>query len=154
MHRFTLILAGLALALIWSACCTPARASVVEASKVPTPDASVGSKRSITEWAIHLSRQRVDHCLDELQEFLASMTARPVFARGRMTGLRFGNIKRGSIVDEIGIRDSDILKSVNGEPMDSIQSCYGLFNIFKDFTVVTVRLRRTGRWITIKILID
>ncbi len=71
---------------------------------------------------IGISRQELDRVLDDLPQYMADYRSVPYFREGKMIGLRFFAIRRGGILEKFGLRNGDILLSVDGQNIDSPQN--------------------------------
>ncbi len=65
---------------------------------------------------------------------------------GSLQGYKFSNIKPGSIFEKLGFKAGDVIKGVNGEPVNSPAKAMELFNILKsDASSVDIDIQRNGK---------
>jgi len=87
--------------------------------------------------------------IDELRndkELMKKLNVAPDVKNGRMEGFRISNLPPDSLPYVYGLRDGDVLKTVNGVFIDSIAKGFAVYNqIIKDRTeVVTVEVLRNN----------
>lgn len=64
---------------------------------------------------------------------------------GEINGFRILDMQEGSIFSQLGLNRMDVLKSVNGEPVDSIQKAMELYNTLKNSGQVKLGIERGGK---------
>lgn len=64
---------------------------------------------------------------------------------GRVEGFRFVAIQPGSIYEKLGFKPDDIIKSVNGEPVDSPARAMELYNALNKESRINLTVNRGGR---------
>jgi len=71
----------------------------------------------------------------------------PNISNGKIEGYRVSNLPEGSIPYQYGLRNGDIIKSVNGIIIDSIGTAFRVYNQIKnsDTGTVTVEIIRDGQ---------
>ncbi len=69
---------------------------------------------------------------------------------GQVSGFRFVSIQPGSIYEKLGFKPMDVIKSVNGEPVNSPTKAMELYNALKSDSGVTLSVDRGGREETFK----
>lgn len=63
---------------------------------------------------------------------------------GNMEGFKLFQINKGSVYDKIGLRNSDVVQRVNGQPLNSVESGLDLFYALKNETNFTVDIKRNN----------
>ena len=71
-------------------------------------------------------------------------TAEPVVSGGQMIGFRLYQIDADSIFSKAGIRDDDIITSLNGIKLASIASAISTLKSLKDSTSIEIEYKRAG----------
>ncbi len=66
-------------------------------------------------------------------------------ATGEINGFRILDMQPGSIYEELGFQRMDVIKGVNGEPVDSIQKAMEMYNTLKNGNQVKIQIERGGR---------
>lgn len=64
---------------------------------------------------------------------------------GQVEGFRFVTIEPDSIYEKLGFKPGDIIKSVNGEPVNSPTKAMELYNMLKSENSVALGIERNGR---------
>ena len=80
--------------------------------------------------------------LEDLPLLLTQARAVPYFRDGRAIGLRMFAIKSGSLYQKLGLRNGDILKTVNSNSLANIQEAMKLFETLKEERSIAVELER------------
>jgi hypothetical protein len=81
---------------------------------------------------------------NELSKILMQATAEPVIVGGQMIGFRMYQIDTDSIFTKAGIRDDDIITSLNGIKLGSIASAISTLKSLKDSGSIEVEYKRAG----------
>ena len=66
-------------------------------------------------------------------------------ATGEINGFRILDMQENSIFGQLGLARRDVLKSVNGQPIDSIQKAMELYNEMKNGSKVELGVERNGK---------
>ena len=64
---------------------------------------------------------------------------------GEINGFRILDMQQGSIYEELGLQRMDVIKGVNGEPVDSIQKAMEMYNTLKNGNNVKMQIERGGK---------
>lgn len=64
---------------------------------------------------------------------------------GEINGFRLLDMQPGSIYEQLGLQRMDVIKGVNGEPIDSIQKAMEMYNTLKNGTQVKLQVERGGK---------
>lgn len=80
--------------------------------------------------------------LENLPLLLTQARAVPYFKEGRSIGLRLFAIKTGSLYEKIGLKNGDILKSINGNSLGDISQALKLFEQLKQERSIALVLER------------
>ena len=73
----------------------------------------------------------------------------PDVAPNKLRGFRIDNVPSGSIIEEIGIRNGDIIYSVQGQKMQSMQDALQMFNNVQNQSRIEVVLLRDDKPVTL-----
>lgn len=63
---------------------------------------------------------------------------------GEYDGYRLSAIRRNTLADQLGIKNGDIIHSVNGEPLNSMQSAMGAYNTMRSQSNFCFEISRRG----------
>ena len=103
--------------------------------------------------SVEVSKAAVDHYLVNLPELLASAQAVPhagVDANGRriIDGFELRQVKAGSVIEKVGLRDGDVIAEVNGEALDGLPSVLRLFGQAQTMGHARLTVLRGGQRLT------
>lgn len=84
----------------------------------------------------------LDKALENLPLLLTQARAVPYFSDGQAVGLRLFAIKSGSLYEKIGLRNGDVLKSVNGNSMADLSQAMQLFEKLKTERSISLTVER------------
>lgn len=111
----------------------------------PTPPAAGGASSTI-----QMSRAEINRNLANLQRLSREARLQPYFRRGKLTGFMLSNVRRSSFVERMGARNGDVVQSVDGKPIDSVQKAFSLYNTFRNKNDISITVLRGGRPHTIQ----
>lgn len=84
----------------------------------PAPPANGGSIQATAENEFLVPRAEVDSALENMSQLFTQIRAVPHFEGGQSIGFRLFAIRRGSLFDRIGLKNGDIITSINGSEMN------------------------------------
>lgn len=64
---------------------------------------------------------------------------------GEINGFRLLDMQEGSVFSQLGLARMDVLKGVNGEPIDSVQKAMELYNTLKNSNEIKLLVERNGK---------
>lgn len=82
------------------------------------------------------------------------MAVVPYYKNGKVLGFKVVGVKRNSFVYKMGIRKGDIILSINGYPIRSMEEGFAAFERLKDSSEINIRVLRRGREITLSYIIE
>lgn len=95
---------------------------------------------------LQVRRSLVDETLKNLPAFLNQARAVAVTGPGgAVEGFKLETIQPGSLYEKLGLKQGDILRSVNGVALNSLQAAVEVFQQFKASSLIQLRLDRGGR---------
>lgn len=113
----------------------------------PVVPSGTGEVKNLGDNKFTIKRADLQKYLNDLSSIL--MQARAVPARDKVTGevigYRIMDFQPNSIFSQLGIQRMDLIKSVNGEPVDTPQKAMELFNMFKNSNNIKMSVDRGGR---------
>ncbi len=89
-----------------------------------------------------IEEAELDKGLENLPLLLTQARAVPYFKDGRSIGLRLFAIKTGSLYEKVGLKNGDILKTINGNNLGDISQALKLFEQLKQERSITLILER------------
>jgi len=73
---------------------------------------------------------------------------------GKIKGFRITFVKRGSVFAKLGLRRGDILKAINGQPLDSYKAAFDAYRHIDEMDTVTLRIQRGNQEMELEYEID
>lgn len=101
-----------------------------------------GGSTIVSGEEIVVAEADVDAALANLPLLLTELRAVPYFKDGQAVGLRLFAIKSGSLFDKIGLKNGDILKSINENSLADFTQAIKLFEKLKAERSLKVQLER------------
>lgn len=81
----------------------------------------------------------------DVSELLGDSTVTPVYKNGKVEGLQVTNIAQNEYAKKVGLREGDIVMSVNGVKIRSVDEAYELANRLQKASTLRVDILRGGR---------
>ena len=92
-----------------------------------------------------LDRKEVDRLSGDMSQFMTQVRVVPNIVRGKASGYKLMNIKKGSLVEAVGLQNGDIVKEINGKPIDKPEAAFGAYQQLKDDGRFVIEIERKGR---------
>ena len=102
----------------------------------------------VSETDYNIEGSEIDRVLNNLSEVATKARIVPSFKNGKPNGFKLFSIKPGSIYSKIGLRNGDVIQSVNGHEMNSPDKALEIYQKLKDSSSITVDIQRRGRAMT------
>jgi general secretion pathway protein C len=109
----------------------------------------------ISEFEYKIPRALLDEQLNDL-EGLSGM-GRSMLHRGpdgQFDGYRLSALRRGSLPDQLGIRNGDIVHKVNDMPLDSVQGAMQAFSTLQNGSSFKFEVTRRGQPVTLSYTVE
>jgi len=103
--------------------------------------------------SVDVPKASVDHYLVNLSELLSSAQAMPRFrdtANGQrvIEGFELTQVRAGSVVEQVGLKNGDVIVDVNGQALDSLPTVLRLFGQAQTMGQATVTVLRGSQRMT------
>ncbi len=125
---------------------TPA---VVAASRpqlsAPRPSGNGHGIRRSGDNQFVIERSFVDQNLKNLGSLLTQMRAVPNLEDGKTNGFRLSEIQQGSIFQQMGLQDGDIVKTIAGQEINDPMRAMELLSVLQNQQGVAIQVIRAGR---------
>ncbi len=122
---------------------------IVQATRRRSPRTSgpraVSSTGAVRTQRVSLRRSMINDAIQDVSKLMTEVQIRPHMEEGAAAGLALSNIKPNSIFRRMGLRNGDILKSVDGQEIRSVDDALKLYENLKSASDVNVRIQRRGR---------
>jgi general secretion pathway protein C len=98
-----------------------------------------------------LSREVVRENLENLPSLLTQARAELYFREGRPEGFQLSQLQQGSLLKSVGFEDGDVIRSVNGQEIRSLEDAIALYQKFGDSDSFTIGILRGERARTLNV---
>ncbi|MBM4783570.1 MAG: hypothetical protein GQE15_38340 [Archangiaceae bacterium] len=102
----------------------------------------------ITAQDYAVSRMEIMTRLGDLYSLSKDVRVMPAFRDGQPIGFRFAGLSADSAVAKLGLKTGDVIRSINGQPLDSMQRVLGLVGALDHTPEVLVQVEREGQLLT------
>lgn len=126
--------------------------AIASALPMIPPPTALPARSALEEGRV--PRTLVEETLKNPAILLGQVQMLPAFANGKWAGLRANYVKEGSVVSTLGLQKNDVLRSVNGKPIDSVQSALAVLQVLGTATDIEVELERGGQSVTRRLRIE
>jgi general secretion pathway protein C len=114
--------------------------------EAPTP--SRRSRRSLQTTSrgstVTVRQSEVQESLQNMNELLSQVRIRPHFRDGQPDGLALTRIKPQSIFARMGLKSGDVVKGVNGNPIETPDDVLSLYEGLKTGSQISLQITRNG----------
>ncbi len=110
--------------------------------------------RQVDSNIVKLTKTDLDDALKNMAETLSQVRIRPYFSSGKPEGFMLSGIKAGSIFEKMGIKNSDIIKNVNGQPIKSPNDMLTLYNGLQSGSSISLDIKRKGEEQTLEYVFE
>jgi general secretion pathway protein C len=77
-------------------------------------------------------------------EFFSQMRALPHFVNGKTDGFSISNVEPGSVFEQIGLQNGDLLTSIQGQPVTNPMQAMGLISAVRTASAIDLTVNRGG----------
>jgi general secretion pathway protein C len=112
------------------------------APAAPAAPASGNGIQATGENEYLVPRSEVDSALENMSQLFTQIRAVPHFEGGQSIGFRLFAIRRGSLFDKIGLKNGDIITSINGSQMNDPSRAVALLQELRDSNDLAVDIIR------------
>lgn len=107
--------------------------------------AAAGGIRQVGDNRYLVDRGEVDHSIENLSSIVTQMRAVPYLKDGKSLGFRVFNIRAGSLFERMGLKNGDVIQSVNGTTLDDPTRALALLDEVEAADEISVDLLRDDR---------
>jgi general secretion pathway protein C len=117
-------------------------ASAADGPAAAANSATGGGIRQVGDNRYVVDRGEVDHSIENLSSIVTQMRAGPYLKDGKSLGFRVFNIRAGSLFERMGLKNGDVIQSVNGTTLDDPTRALALLDEVETSDEITVDLLR------------
>jgi general secretion pathway protein C len=96
----------------------------------------------------------VDYSMNHLSELFTQIRAVPNIQNGRTNGFSLSEIEPGSVFDEMGFQEGDVLRSVDGQQVTDPAQAMQMMNVLRNRNQLSVQVLREGKPVTLSFTIQ
>jgi general secretion pathway protein C len=128
----------------------PSEESGEEEAEAPSNDEMAGGITRISDTEYQVDRSLVTSLMSNQAELMRMARVIPHEENGEVVGVKLYGIRRSSLLGRLGIRNGDMLRSINGFDMTSPDTALQAYAQLPSTSEVTVSLQRRGQDMSIK----
>jgi len=113
------------------------------------PPAASSSRGQVVTY--NISRNLVQESLNNLATVMSQARVEPNIQGGKPEGFRISQIQSGSLLNSMGFRNGDVIKSVNGQEISTTEDAMRLYEAMKGSSFFQVGILRDNRPQTIQV---
>ncbi len=106
-------------------------------------------RQSKDTYVYKLDRRFVEEQTADIGKLLKDVFIVPVVRNGETIGFKLRYVKPGSLLYKYGLRSGDLILSVNGRPVRTVEEAFKIYNILRNENVVKIEIERRGNIKTI-----
>jgi type II secretion system protein C len=91
-----------------------------------------------------VSRAEVQQTMENPAQFFSQMRAMPHFVNGKTDGFSISEVAPGSVFQQLGLQDGDLLTSIDGQPVTNPMQAMGLIQAVKTASAIDLTVNRGG----------
>ena len=101
-----------------------------------------GSSSPSPRQTARLDRETVDSAIPDYTQMMRQIRVRPKFEGGQPSGFVIYNIGAGSIFEQMGLKDGDVIVAVNGRTFDTTQPVVEFYDALMEDETVSLEVKR------------
>lgn len=90
---------------------------------------------------------------EDLPKFLMQASSEPVVENGQIVGFRMFQFEPDSIYAKLGMKDGDIVREINGVPLNDVAKTVQFLNGLKNESQVNVNVMRDGQPVALEVAV-
>jgi len=92
-----------------------------------------------------MNRQYVQQQLQNFPDLMSQARALPYMNNGKLDGFTLSEIAPGSLYQQAGIQNGDVIRKVNGQPITDAGQAMKMYESLKSASVIDIELMRAGQ---------
>lgn len=99
---------------------------------------------------VSVRKDEIESALGNMSKILTEARIRPYFTAGKADGFLITRITPGSLFQQMGLENGDIIRGVNNQALESPERLLELYKGLKDGSEITLNLKRKGNEETLR----
>jgi general secretion pathway protein C len=112
---------------------------------IPGGDNSKLQLKRLGPGKFEVSRAEVQQTMENPSDFFSQMRAMPHFVNGKTDGFSISQVAPGSVFDQLGLQNGDLVTSINGQPVTNPMQALGLMQAMKTQSALDLTVNRGGQ---------
>jgi len=96
-----------------------------------------------------IPRATVEHSITNLSALFSQIRAMPNIQNGKTNGFALSEIEPGSVFDEMGIQEGDVLRTVNGQLISDPAQAMAMLSALRNQTQINIQIIRDNEPVTL-----
>jgi general secretion pathway protein C len=113
--------------------------------RAQVPEAIAGKIERVSDTEFVVDRSAIDAILESQAQLMRGVRVRPQGAGGEGAGLRLGRVRRGTLLDLIGLRTGDVVRAINGFDLADPQRALEAYGRLRTADDLKLELQREGK---------
>ncbi|NPA58077.1 MAG: hypothetical protein GXN94_02160 [Aquificae bacterium] len=124
-------------------------------SPKPSPQTESGSTKKVqvpakvkeegSRQVVKLEKRFVEEKTADIGSLMKDVLIQPVVKDGETVGFMFRYVKPNSLLYNLGLRSGDMIVSVNGRSIKTVEEAFKIYNILRNENTVEVVIKRRGK---------
>lgn len=114
-------------------------------AKAPPPPPPGGPRVPIRRINRPVSRGMIERGIRDFPRLLSQARVTPHFVDGKADGFVISNIVPGSLYEQVGLRNGDVIRKVNGQQVTSAQQAMAMYQALEKATSIDLEIDRAGQ---------
>jgi general secretion pathway protein C len=103
---------------------------------------------------VHIRRAFLTKVLDNSGKLIGIAAVSPKMENGKSVGLWIRGIRPDTLLHKLGIRNADVLESINGKPLEGTDAALEAYTLLRTADKFSLAIKRRGESLTINYNID
>lgn len=113
---------------------------------IPSPRPPAGEVvRKLSANRFLVNREDAVASVGNINQFMTQAQLKPHFVMGRPGGFSVSGIRPGSLLEKLGLRNNDVIKKVNGQPINKPEEVFQAYSQFQRDSNIAVEIERNNR---------
>ncbi len=104
-----------------------------------------GGVKKVSANKFILDKKEVENLSGDVSRFMTQVRVVPNMASGKPAGYKLLNIKPGSLIDKIGLKNGDVVREINGRSINKPEEAFLAYQQVKGGSGFTVSVERRGK---------
>jgi len=116
-----------------------------EQNSPPTTTSTGGGVHLFAPGQYNVDRATVDRNLQNMGSLLTQMRALPNIQNGKTDGFKLSEIQQGSLFQQMGLQDGDVVKNIDGQDINDPMKALELLNVLQNERSIAIQIVRNGQ---------